>query len=524
MSKIICDICGTSYSETAQQCPICGCVRPGDVQSVASEVKTEGDTATGYTHVKGGRFSKSNVKKRNKTKADPKASQKPEQKPEQKTVAQEKAKEPKVSPKKPEKQTEKKNENKSNTGLVVTVILLLLAIVAVIVFFAVRLFTPVITPPTDPTENPTTGPTVGQEILCTNLKLDIETVTFQQVGDGRLLSVTKVPANTTETVTFRSENEAVATVTADGKITAVAKGQTKIIITCGSVVKECVVNCDIGDVLCQDLLLSFETVTFEKIGDYVQLQVTIQPVNAVETVTFSSENEAIATVTADGKITAVAKGQTKIIVTCGSVVKECMVICDINEPDPPQPTEPVETIHLNRKDFTLFYAGDAWTLYDGTVAKNLVTFTSDDENVVTFIDGKVVAVGPGTTFVHATYGDQKLSCKVFCSFENGGNGGVGGSGGVGEDTDNVTYAIHTQYGKIYDKYGEYGWDITIRVGEVVYLYLKDSNGNTVTGTWTLNGTSCALADNKVTGATAGSESIISITHNEKTYTCKVRVV
>ena len=32
MSKIICDICGTSYPETATQCPICGCVlAPDDV-------------------------------------------------------------------------------------------------------------------------------------------------------------------------------------------------------------------------------------------------------------------------------------------------------------------------------------------------------------------------------------------------------------------------------------------------------------------------------------------------------------
>ena len=42
MSKIICDICGTSYPETAKQCPICGCVRPGDVQRVTNEVKSDG--------------------------------------------------------------------------------------------------------------------------------------------------------------------------------------------------------------------------------------------------------------------------------------------------------------------------------------------------------------------------------------------------------------------------------------------------------------------------------------------------
>ena len=54
MSKVICDICGTSFPESATQCPICGCVRPAEVVSVP---ETE-EEKTGYTYVKGGRFSK----------------------------------------------------------------------------------------------------------------------------------------------------------------------------------------------------------------------------------------------------------------------------------------------------------------------------------------------------------------------------------------------------------------------------------------------------------------------------------
>ena len=27
MSKVICEICGTAYPETAEECPICGCTR-----------------------------------------------------------------------------------------------------------------------------------------------------------------------------------------------------------------------------------------------------------------------------------------------------------------------------------------------------------------------------------------------------------------------------------------------------------------------------------------------------------------
>ena len=60
MSKIICEICGTSYPETSTQCPICGCVKPMDKSVVIDKEIQAGST---YTYVKGGRFSKRNVKK-----------------------------------------------------------------------------------------------------------------------------------------------------------------------------------------------------------------------------------------------------------------------------------------------------------------------------------------------------------------------------------------------------------------------------------------------------------------------------
>ena len=60
MSKIICDVCGTSFSDTSTQCPICGSVHQGD--SLISNQSNQ--DVGGYTYVKGGRFSKNNVKKR----------------------------------------------------------------------------------------------------------------------------------------------------------------------------------------------------------------------------------------------------------------------------------------------------------------------------------------------------------------------------------------------------------------------------------------------------------------------------
>ena len=63
MSKIICEVCGTAYPEASTQCPICGCVRPADANGVPSGPEEKAPERT-YLHVKGGRFSKANVRKR----------------------------------------------------------------------------------------------------------------------------------------------------------------------------------------------------------------------------------------------------------------------------------------------------------------------------------------------------------------------------------------------------------------------------------------------------------------------------
>ena len=65
MNKVICDVCGTSYPETAQQCPICGCTSGEGIRVV----EVEEEEAAPRTYVKGGHFSKSNVRKRNKAAA-----------------------------------------------------------------------------------------------------------------------------------------------------------------------------------------------------------------------------------------------------------------------------------------------------------------------------------------------------------------------------------------------------------------------------------------------------------------------
>lgn len=237
MSKIICDVCGTVYPDTASQCPICGCAKLDNPQVVESDGIEEAKTnAGGYTYVKGGRFSKANVRKRNKAV--------PVQ-----TVTEPEEPEEEEAPEAPE---EREERPRSNRGLVITAIVLLLAIIAVVIYIFLRFFAPADTPRAAATETsqptvaaPTAAETVPQDtsVHCTTLILSDSKISFTEAGQHWILDASAEPANTTDTIVFQSSNDAIATVTQDGRVTAVATGDAIITVTCGSISAQCEVDC-----------------------------------------------------------------------------------------------------------------------------------------------------------------------------------------------------------------------------------------------------------------------------------------
>ena len=206
MSKIICDVCGTSYPETASQCPICGSARSGDVQVVADSKPGSDEAAPrGYQYVKGGRFSNKNVHKRNSGK-------KPES-PVEKSEA----------PRKP--------KQKSNKPLIIVAVVLLLCVVATAGYIAIRFFAPA---DLLPFGGNTTQP-AATTVPCMSLQVSQPVVELTEKGATYQIAVTAQPQNTTDTLTYQSSDPAVATVDGSGLITAVAPGQTVITIFCGDV-------------------------------------------------------------------------------------------------------------------------------------------------------------------------------------------------------------------------------------------------------------------------------------------------
>lgn len=417
MSKIICDVCGTSYPETANQCPICGCAK-----SVAGD--TQG-TGVAYTYVKGGRFSTKNVRKRNQavqTQMPPQADGE-------------------------DLQPEKEGKDK---GLVITAITLLLVIIAVVIYIALRFFVPA----------------VG----------DTETT-------GALLD-TSYEAST---------------------------------VTTGPV-----------EIPCEELTLTDGVVELDKIGAAWLLSVTAAPSNTTDEITFSSSDPQIARVTSAGKIVAEAPGQAIITVTCGQIQKECRVVCDFESDETTAATTEETTapaddeFKLNREDFTMANKGDTWVLYTGDIPASLITWTVDDEKVVTVVDGKVTAVGPGYTTVRATYNGKEAKCIVRCGFSEqitGSGGGIAGSGGVSEDGGGSS---GTGSSGTSSAYSLNTTDVTIVVGERFELKLVDSAGNAVSANYSTSNSGCTVSGNYVTGVTSG-RCDITVTYNGVSYNCIVRV-
>ena len=426
MSKIICDVCGTSYPETATQCPICGCVRHGDVRAVAGDTnETETQSNGTYIYVKGGRFSKSNVKKRNHTKQN---------------FAVESA----VQPEEPEQEKGKKDK-----GLIIAVFALLLAIVAVVIYIALHFFAPGLSNGGSDKDG-TTGNTNG---------------------------------NTSASTTDDTQDTSEAT---------------------------------IAEIPCIDMVLSNTVIEFDKADAAQLLDVTTDPVDTTDVVLFSSSDESVATVTADGKITAVGGGQAIITVACGEVTAECRVVCSFEDESTDStetPTIPADDFKLNREDFTLSKKGSTWTLYTGDIPADQITWTSDDESVATIKDGVVTAVGSGYTTVYGEYQGVKLSCIVRCAESVGkANEGIAGSGDISESggSANGGYSISHV-------------DVSIKVDEKFSLELKDANGIAVSVNWTVaDGSVCSVSGNVVTGLTAGTTTV-SVTHEDVTYSCIVRV-
>lgn len=242
-------------------------------------------------------------------------------------------------------------------------------------------------------------------VVAFGVTLNVQDMTLL-VGQTDKLTATIEPENATDqTIVWKSDNEAIATVGTDGTVTAVSIGTANITATCGEATATCKVT--VNAVPASSIELSLEDVTI-LLGENVTLTAKVYPENTTnQTITWTSDNDAVASVDADGKVTALSVGTANITASCGTVSATCKVTVT-----PVAPT----SIELNIKDMVLFI-GQSETIQAIVRPANTtyptVTWQSDDETIATVsAEGKVTGIKEGVATITASCGGVSATCTV----------------------------------------------------------------------------------------------------------------
>lgn len=337
MGKIICDICGTTYQDTAECCPICGCSRDAAASLLGDDLLMEDILEEPKT--KGGRFS--SKKKKEIFDYD-----------EVNSELDEEPVEEEENPYDGEEEYEQPGKKHNSVAVV-----LLTALICVLLLAAGFLFVKFYLPNMRPEE--TVPPTAPQ-----------------------------VQSTTTE---------------------------TEPVIPCQSL-----------------MLTSATTAELGQEGNYFLIHAQALPENTTDKIVYTSADESIATVTEDGRITAVAEGETQIFITCGNMQTTCKVICNFTpetvpptvettpvtqapEETVPATTLPAVTLKLKQTDFKLGVYYEHQLMLDCGLEQNQVEWRSEHPHIASVDENGVVkALKSGTTSIIAKYGDQEVSCIVRC--------------------------------------------------------------------------------------------------------------
>lgn len=158
--------------------------------------------------------------------------------------------------------------------------------------------------------------TVAEKITTIAVKSVALDKTTADVTMGGSLVLTAIvnPSNATnKKVSWTSSDESVATVAEDGTVTVLKSGSTTITVTTedGGFEASCTVT--VKDVVATGVYVDASLSL--TVGGSETLKATVAPKGASDKVTWTSDNEKVATVDADGKVTAISAGTANITAT-----------------------------------------------------------------------------------------------------------------------------------------------------------------------------------------------------------------
>lgn len=231
-------------------------------------------------------------------------------------------------------------------------------------------------------------------------------------GETVQLTATVYPENAFDkAVTWSSDNPNVAMVDETGLVQMLSLGTATVTASVRGISGNCQITVTPAPVLVEQIVLTPDYVEAPE-GSEVTLSADVYPSDADNTVLeWSSDNEAVATVSQDGVVYIHAPGEALITAaaTDGSLVKGfARIVCEA--------PHTVEQVGVN-EEYVEGHVGDtvqltAWVYPDDAINKTL-TWSSDNTEVATVDEtGLVRMVGLGSAKVTATAGGISDYCQI----------------------------------------------------------------------------------------------------------------
>lgn len=145
------------------------------------------------------------------------------------------------------------------------------------------------------------------------------------------------------------------------------------------------------------------------IGEAVQLSASVSPADATQkTISWTSSNSSVATVSGTGMVSAIAEGQSTITASAGGKTAICSITVK-------KKTVEVTAVELNKSEIALTVGGSETltaTVKPDDATDKSVTWATSDATIATVENGKVVAIEKGTATITARAGEKSATCTV----------------------------------------------------------------------------------------------------------------
>jgi len=258
-----------------------------------------------------------------------------------------------------------------------------------------------------------TGSDTPQDTIITNIELNTESVSLINGGSYQIEATISPSDATNKTLSYKSNDESIATVNELGIITGIKAGETVITVstTDGSNISK-VINVIVRQQI-SNVELNTESVSLINGGSY-QIEATIIPSDATnKTLRYTSNDTSIATVSSTGLITGIAGGETIITVSTqdgSNISKSIDVIVRAQ----------IENVTLSETNVEI-NVGESKTIKATITPTNAylqtLLWNSEDDSIATVNNGVITGVNVGTTKVTATTQDgsnitKEINVKV----------------------------------------------------------------------------------------------------------------